>query len=666
MPKTFLGPLLLNWCKCCNLPILEAKRCDLCGSPTTKVKINPPGDVRPAFKADLNRLRDVIERKYGRGIGLKMLPKDKIILLNKVSALERSDEVVVDGQVVGNLFFDPRHMAWGFAPKLVGGRILFHYGGKKWVRVDAGAVNSIVNGANILAPGVIDFDPSIAKDDYVVVLSEDRKVIAVGRAKVDGEVIPSLKRGMVVKSKGSGSPCDPEILPGGQSWEDVTEANKAIVERRARSARQFIGSVAKEYKLPIAVAYSGGKDSLCTLLLVSEVLNTDFNIFFIDTGIEFPETIEYVYDSIRKLGLIGRFVVKNSGKSFWEELHRFGPPARDYRFCCKILKLSNVAELIDEEFNGKVLTFVGQRRYESITRSREKKIWTNSYIPNQINATPIKNWTSLHVWLYIYGKRAPLNPLYFKGYERIGCVYCPAAKLSDFENLKKVHPNLYSKWMDFLISWSRRHGLSDEWAIRGFWRWKKLTGERLRMAREIGIKLHPVDSGTYNNIAFDFTYGFSPCSDGSYSLEGRFGCALDLEKVANRLILFGGVSYSRAFGVVSTSEDGVSANIFADGSVRILLNNRDEKNLGNAVQRIIRLVIQSVMCSGCGICVQQCPNKSIEIAEGFPRIDEEKCNRCKSCLERCPVLSYGLAERLTKSIPERITDFSLERSPKNI
>lgn len=666
MPKTFLGPLLLNWCKCCNLPILEAKICGLCGSQTSKVKINPPGDVRPALKGDLNRLRDVIDRKYGKNIGYKMLPDDKIILLNKVSSLERSDEVIVDGQVIGNLFFDPVDMGWDFAPKLVGGRIIFHYGGKKWVMVDVGAVNSIINGANILAPGVIDYDPSIAKDDYVIVLSEDRKVIAVGRAKVDGGSIPGLERGMVVKSKGSSFPCDPVILPGGQNWEDVAEANKVIIERRARSARQFIDSVAKDYRLPVAVAYSGGKDSLCTLLLVSEVLGTDFTVFFIDTGIEFPETIKYIHDSIQKLGLIDRFVVKNSRKSFWEELNRFGPPARDYRFCCKILKLSSVAELIHEEFNGKVLTFVGQRRYESITRSREKRIWTNSYIPNQINATPIKNWTSLHVWLYIYGKRTSLNPLYFKGYERIGCVYCPAGKLSDFENLKEVHPDLYNKWMDFLISWSHRQGLPDEWATRGFWRWKKLSGERLRIAREIGIKLRPVDSEPCNNIAFDFAYGFSPCSDGTFSLEGRFSCALDLEKVANRLVLFGDVSHSSAFGVVSASEDGVSANVFADGSVRIRLNNRDEKNLGKIVQRIVRLVVQSVVCSGCGICVQQCPSKSIDITEGFPKIDEEKCNRCKSCLERCPVLSYGLTERLTKSIPEKMADLVLERSPKNI
>ncbi|MFX1597767.1 MAG: 4Fe-4S dicluster domain-containing protein, partial [Promethearchaeota archaeon] len=87
---------------------------------------------------------------------------------------------------------------------------------------------------------------------------------------------------------------------------------------------------------------------------------------------------------------------------------------------------------------------------------------------------------------------------------------------------------------------------------------------------------------------------------------------------------------------------------------------------GKIVQRIVRLVVQSVVCSGCGICVQQCPSKSIDITEGFPKIDEEKCNRCKSCLERCPVLSYGLTERLTKSIPEKMADLVLERSPKNI
>ncbi|MFX1485920.1 MAG: phosphoadenosine phosphosulfate reductase family protein [Promethearchaeota archaeon] len=659
MPKTFLGPLLLNWCEKCNLPILEAKVCGVCGTSTFKVRISPPGDVRPALKEDLRRLREVIDGKYGRNVGKKVIPNDKILLLNKVSALEKNDEVVVDGQVIGNLVFDPVKMDWDFSPKLVGGRRIFHCGGKKWIRVDVGAVNPIINGANVLAPGVIDFDPDIAEDDYVIVLSEDFKVIAVGRAKVDSAAIPGLRRGMVIKSKGCGPPDDLKILPGGQHWSDVAKANEAVIERRVRTAKRFINSTVEEFKLPVAVAYSGGKDSLCTLLLVSETIESNFTVFFVDTGIEFPETVEYVYDSVRELGLTDRFVYKRSRKSFWKELHRFGPPARDYRFCCKILKLSSVAELVQNEFNGKVLTFVGQRRYESITRSRERRIWTNSYIPNQINATPIKNWTSLHVWLYLYAKKVAINPLYFRGYERIGCIYCPAAKLSDIENLREVHPNLFNKWMDFLIAWGHRYGFPDEWATRGFWRWKKLSGERIRMAKEIGINLRPIRPRLSDNISLDLAHGFSPCSDGTYSIEGRFTCTVNLEKVANRLVIFGDVNYSRTLGAVSVSRNGVSANIFADGSLKIRLADMGGKNFKKAAQEILKLLTQSVMCSGCGICAQQCLNDSIEFVDGFPWIDERKCNRCKSCLELCPVLRYGLTERVAKSPAGKISSLNL-------
>ena len=46
----------------------------------------------------------------------------------------------------------------------------------------------------------------------------------------------------------------------------------------------------------IAVAYSGGKDSLCTLLLAYHAIGPKFHIFFADTGLELPETIENTHE----------------------------------------------------------------------------------------------------------------------------------------------------------------------------------------------------------------------------------------------------------------------------------------------------------------------------------------------------------------------------------
>ncbi len=52
----------------------------------------------------------------------------------------------------------------------------------------------------------------------------------------------------------------------------------------------------------IAVSYSGGKDSLATLYLALEA-GLKPPIIFIDTGLEFPETVENVRMTAEKYGL---------------------------------------------------------------------------------------------------------------------------------------------------------------------------------------------------------------------------------------------------------------------------------------------------------------------------------------------------------------------------
>ncbi|MFP4175168.1 MAG: RNA-binding protein [Halobacteriales archaeon] len=56
------------------------------------------------------------------------------------------------------------------------------------VTVDAGAVEFVTNGADVMRPGVVDADDNIEEDDLVVVVEENHgKPLAVGRALTDGD-----------------------------------------------------------------------------------------------------------------------------------------------------------------------------------------------------------------------------------------------------------------------------------------------------------------------------------------------------------------------------------------------------------------------------------------------------------------------------------------------
>jgi PUA domain protein len=70
---------------------------------------------------------------------------------------------------------------------------------KNRVVVDSGAVRFIVNGADVMAPGVVFADPEIAEGDLVVIAEEKHgKPLAIGRALRHG---PNMKgEGKAVKS----------------------------------------------------------------------------------------------------------------------------------------------------------------------------------------------------------------------------------------------------------------------------------------------------------------------------------------------------------------------------------------------------------------------------------------------------------------------------------
>jgi PUA-domain protein len=70
---------------------------------------------------------------------------------------------------------------------------------KRLVMVDSGAVRFIVNGADVMSPGIVHADPEIAAGDLVVVVEEKhKKPLAIGKALIPG--IEMKGSGKAVKS----------------------------------------------------------------------------------------------------------------------------------------------------------------------------------------------------------------------------------------------------------------------------------------------------------------------------------------------------------------------------------------------------------------------------------------------------------------------------------
>jgi len=637
--KVYLGPNLNFWCNNCNIPILELKKCPICNSQLKQLQIAPPFEISPAFDKDIQLIRRIIDQKYGFGIGAALIPSDKIVLLNKAPYYDRMDEIIVDGFVLGNILFNPASLKWEFNPKIEGARRLAKLKSKKWIQIDDGAIEYIVKGANVLAPGVVNLDPDFEAGDYLIVLTSKNQAIATGPAKYSGKEACTLQKGMLVKTKDHDSPREPEIRLGGQSWKHVINANTKILEIKENQAIRFIHKIIEKFAdHPVTLSFSGGKDSLCLLLLVLQALGP-VDTYFIDTSIEFEETINFTNAIIKEFGLTEKFSYVKSKESFWENLKKFGPPAKDYRWCCKTNKLANITEFLNEKYSGKkVVTFIGSRQYESISRRRDSKVWTNAFLPQQIGVSPIHKWPALLVWMYLFWKDVKINPLYFEGYKRIGCIYCPANKLSDLQLLRELYPELYDQWMNFLKDWAVKYNLAPAWVDRGFWRWRKFkeTGQ-INLASEIGVPKEKIIWQKNEKLEFHFVHGVNPCQDGSFSIEGRIDGYLDYSRIANMLQIIGTAKYSQELGVISLRPHNFTLNLFSDGTLTIRGSNKEQ--IEKQLSVILALIKRANECIGCSLCIPTCPENALVLKEQKIWV-KSNCKNCLICLEVCPVLKY--------------------------
>jgi phosphoadenosine phosphosulfate reductase len=612
------------------VPVLEQATCGKCGGRTHDVKITPPGDARPAFDSDIERARTLIDEQFGAGRGLAVLPHGRIVLLNKAPDLDRTDEVIVGGEVVGALRFDlvkGEHFllrpasALAIAPHVERG----------WVKVDPGAAEAIrERSASTLAVGILDCDPAITPGTEVLVLDSSGSPVSVGTAKMYATEMMEHRRGTAVKTRWIVQETNARRPDAKAGWGEVVEANREVISRRSTEAKRFIERTVRANDLPVAVSYSGGKDSLATLLLVLEA-GLRPKLLFVDTGLEFEETLRNVQETAENYSL--EVVEESAGDAFWTNLEHFGPPAKDYRWCCKTCKLGPATRLIEKNFGGGVLSFIGQRAYESEQRAKKGSVWRNPWTPNQLAASPIQKWTALHVWLYLMSRGARASSLYEKGLERIGCFMCPATDLAELRKVREISSR-YKRWQGYLDGYSRSKGLPSEWLKYDLWRWKRVPRsvlEELGMSREdLEAKTEARTSTT--PLVFKSTNGYSPCLDG-LSMEGVFNSPLNMIRVANMLNMVGEVTTSPDGGIAEVDR----ITVFAEGPV--MIKAKDEKDLTRKAAQLKEAVFRAMECAGCGVCVARCKKNALKL-DGQVRIDVDLCDHCGSCFGPCPVIKF--------------------------
>lgn len=212
--------------------------------------------------------------------------------------------------------------------------------------------------------------------------------------------------------------------------------------------------------MKIIVSFSGGKDSqACLIEAVKQYGKENVETVFCDTGWEHPETYKHIEYVITELGVkLTTLKGKYTFLSLAKKKNRF--PSTKARFCTEELKIKPMIDWVLSQSESLII-IQGIRSGESLARAamedecmyfkhyfqpllngktysyRKKEIieWCKTYDASVLR--PIKSWSAQQVIDCILDACQKPNPLYYRGFSRVGCFPCIMCRHSEILNIAK-------------------------------------------------------------------------------------------------------------------------------------------------------------------------------------------------------------------------------------
>jgi phosphoadenosine phosphosulfate reductase len=145
-------------------------------------------------------------------------------------------------------------------------------------------------------------------------------------------------------------------------------------------------------------------------------------LFNLDTGYQFPETLETRRRLIEKYGLPIHLVRPSQSVAEMEAAQGGPIYGTNPDLCCHIRKVVPLEQVV-KGFESWISAI---RRDQSPARAHAPIVgWDRKFSLVKIN--PLANWTKRDVWDYILKNDVPYNPLHDQGYPSIGCRPCTRA-----------------------------------------------------------------------------------------------------------------------------------------------------------------------------------------------------------------------------------------------
>lgn len=263
-----------------------------------------------------------------------------------------------------------------------------------------------------------------------------------------------------IKNLGDDTPPEVKVFPTlYQSFEPINlealvERNKALLSRLADETVSIIQTALAENAAlydSVVCGFSGGKDSAVLLdLFLRAVGERRLIVSHSNTGMEFSSTEELVQRVFAALPGNCVPIISAADLSPVETWKMIGFPTQWARWCCKVHK-SGPSKIFEQNVGAGRVFFLGGQRASESSRRAKYKIVSKGEMGEKV-CSPLLQWNSCEIWLYVFYKNLEINTAYKIGSRRVGCVFCPmTAGISRFFSNRSKH-DLYKQLKDIAFS----------------------------------------------------------------------------------------------------------------------------------------------------------------------------------------------------------------------
>ena len=223
---------------------------------------------------------------------------------------------------------------------------------------------------------------------------------------------------------------DKHSQPPHASTPDSAEAERIArtlneILPRLKTLEERIGEIAKA--IPGRITFStslGLEDQAVTHAIATQ--ETKIDIFTLDTGRHFPETLDTLFETEGRYGLKIRVMfpdTKDVENLVAEDgIYGFRYSVESRKACCDIRKVRP----LNRALAGAAAWITGLRREQSQGRA-VVPFAAFDPVQNLIKLNPIADWSLKQTEDYIAANKVPVNPLHAHGFPSIGCQPCTRA-----------------------------------------------------------------------------------------------------------------------------------------------------------------------------------------------------------------------------------------------